>query len=175
MLPLAKQVPPYSCRLGRTRYLPMKCSKYISVTSFAVLNQHSLGTAFSWKFLQNIIHWRGYFHKGWFSKWSKRGSERFIGSFQCWTLLTEKRMIMQVSRCGLNFQRMNLSLFISFEINALCSLVYTLLLIAQALYHTCIWMTLFTFQDVFSFAISFVLLHTTVRYASHVRLAKFER
>ena len=71
-------------RLVGTRYLSMKCSKYIFVTSFAVLNQHSLGTEFSWKFLQNIIHWRGYFHKGWFSKWSKRRSEKFIGFFQCY-------------------------------------------------------------------------------------------
>lgn len=84
MFPLAKQVPPYSCRLGQTRFLPMKCSKYISVTSFAVLNQHSLGIKFYWKFLQNITHWRGYFHKGWVSKQNKRGSERFIGLFQCW-------------------------------------------------------------------------------------------
>lgn len=84
VFPLAKQVPPYLCRLGQTRFLPMKCSKYISVTSFAMLNQHSLGTEFSWKFLQNITHWRGYFNKGWFSKWNKRGSERFIGLFQSW-------------------------------------------------------------------------------------------
>lgn len=58
--------------------------QYNSVIWFAVLNQHSLGTEFSWKFLQNTTHWRGYFHQGWVSKWNKKGSERFIGFFQCW-------------------------------------------------------------------------------------------
>lgn len=34
-------------------------------------------------------------------------------------LLRDKRMIMQVRLCGLSFQRMNLSLFILFDINTL--------------------------------------------------------
>ena len=150
------------CRLGGTGYLSMKCSKYIFVTSFVVLNQHSLGTEFSWKFLQNIIHWRGYFQKGWLSKWSKRRSEKFIGFFQCckelcWQM---RGWLHKLADVELNLRRMNLSPL--FEINTLCSLVCTLLLIAQVLHNTCIWMTLSTFQNIFTLAISCVL-HTKVR------------
>lgn len=47
----------------------------------------------------------------------------FQGSFNSGSSPADKRMIMHLSLCRLSFQRMNLGVFILFEINTLSSLV----------------------------------------------------
>lgn len=109
MLSLAKQVPPYMCRVGQTRFRPMKCSKYISVTSFNVLNQHSLDIVFlkvSSKYytLEGLLSQRLIQQEGQERKWD---IYRVISVLEG-ALLMDKRMITPVRLCGLSFQKMNL-------------------------------------------------------------------
>lgn len=119
VLPLAKQVPPYLCRLVQTRFLPMKCSKYITVTSFAVLNQHSLGTEFFFKVSSKYYTVEGMLSQRLIQQVEQ---ERKWEIYRVLLILegalpTSERMIRQLSLCGLRFHRMDFILFILLQIN----------------------------------------------------------